>query len=201
MDIIQQKSMATEKQIDLIRKLTAERFAPDHEHYKWVEWRLTQALSSRTASEIIQRLLKLSKLQTCPCGKMSIHDCAGECGAMSTQQQKPRQTPERLPDVAAGHYALDEGIDGVKFYRVSRPKEGKWADRTFVDAQASDDYFPIRSSASRYQVLAAIAKDPRAALERYGRELGKCGHCGRTLTDDESRKRGIGPVCATKLGW
>lgn len=25
--------------------------------------------------------------------------------------------------------------------------------------------------------------------------------CGRTLTNDESRARGIGPVCAAKAGW
>ena len=30
---------------------------------------------------------------------------------------------------------------------------------------------------------------------------GSCGHCGRTLTNEESRARGIGPICAGKMGW
>ena len=36
------------------------------------------------------------------------------------------------------------------------------------------------------------------AMQAYGREKGYCGHCGRHLTNDESRKRGLGSVCATK---
>jgi uncharacterized protein DUF6011 len=35
-------------------------------------------------------------------------------------------------------------------------------------------------------------------MVRYGQELGECGHCGRTLTDEASRAAGIGPVCASK---
>lgn len=45
-----------------------------------------------------------------------------------------------------------------------------------------------------------IAEDPKAAMIRFGREIGSCAHCGRTLTDEESRERGIGPVCARKVG-
>ena len=28
-----------------------------------------------------------------------------------------------------------------------------------------------------------------------------CSLCGRTLTNDESRTRGIGPICIEKMGW
>jgi hypothetical protein len=88
----------------------------------------------------------------------------------------------------------------VKFYRVDRPTEGRWAGRTFVKVQASDDLHPVRGTAAR-AVLEAIAVDPKAAMLRYGLELGHCGKCGRTLTDEDSRAAGIGPVCASKLGW
>lgn len=30
--------------------------------------------------------------------------------------------------------------------------------------------------------------------------LGKCGRCGRKLTDPESIQRGLGPTCASKIG-
>lgn len=46
-----------------------------------------------------------------------------------------------------------------------------------------------------------IADGPKEAMIRYGREIGECGNCGRTLTDAESRAAGIGPVCAKRRGW
>jgi uncharacterized protein DUF6011 len=98
--------------------------------------------------------------------------------------------------VAAGRYALVK--DGVtKFYRVSLGK-GQWAGRTFVNAQASDEQYPIRNTTERERILAEIAVNPAEAAQRYGVELGKCSRCGRTLTDETSRALGIGPECRKK---
>jgi hypothetical protein len=41
----------------------------------------------------------------------------------------------------------------------------------------------------------------REAAIRYGKELGRCGICNRTLTNNDSIALGIGPVCAEKVGW
>lgn len=49
------------------------------------------------------------------------------------------------------------------------------------------------------QIVAACA-NPKDALVRYGRELGSCGLCGRTLVDPVSIEAGIGPICAEKFG-
>jgi hypothetical protein len=100
-------------------------------------------------------------------------------------------------DVPAGRYALMHA-DGIKFYRVTEGK-GRWAGRTFVEAQASDDHFPIRNAEARQAILAAIAEAPEEAATRYGVELGSCYRCGRTLTDETSRALGIGPDCRSKL--
>lgn len=109
----------------------------------------------------------------------------------------PRET---LPDVREGRYAVEhEGV--LKFYRVDKPQDGKWAGRTFVSVQASDDFHPIKSWESKVEILKLIAADPQEALLRYGREIGRCGHCGRTLTNEESRQYGIGPICREGLGW
>jgi len=110
-----------------------------------------------------------------------------------------KRTDSTLPDVPAGHYALEDAAGAVKFYEVDRPTQGRWAGRTFLSACASDERHPIKNPASRAAVLAEIALDPRTAMMRYGQEIGKCGHCGRTLTDAESRARGIGPVCMEKI--
>lgn len=101
-------------------------------------------------------------------------------------------------EVASGHYALVTG-GVVKFYEVNNVTEGKWAGYTFVNAQASDDHYKVGREASA-RILAEIALNPEAAMKLYGVELGKCGHCGRTLTSDW-RKVGIGPVCNKKMGW
>jgi hypothetical protein len=104
-----------------------------------------------------------------------------------------------MPEVDAGSYALEmEGT--VKFYQVDRPTEGKWKGWTFLSVQASDDRYPIKNKTTKHHILSLIAANPREAMERYGRELGQCGHCHRTLTS-EWRLRGIGPVCAKNLGW
>ena len=103
--------------------------------------------------------------------------------------------------VPAGRYALDgSGVNETVFYRVDRPEEGKWAGYTFVSRLEG----PSEERVPRTQkegILARIAEDPAAASARYGREIGACGVCGRRLTNDDSRAAGIGPVCASKMGW
>lgn len=111
---------------------------------------------------------------------------------------KPVAAPVAKPEIPSGHYALT--VDGVvKFYKVDVVTEGKWAGRTFVSAQASDEFFPIKNRESRDEILRAIAADVRGALTLYGHSLGVCGLCRRTLTDEASRAAGIGPICAGKL--
>ena len=128
-------------------------------------------------------------------------------GALTACPFKPREprtldarvAPEST--VAAGRYAVQLADDDqLRFYKVDTPTEGRWAGRTFVNMYASDDRYPVRGARAT-QVLAAIAADPQAAMLRYGQEIGACGHCGRKLTDEASRARGIGPVCAGRMEW
>jgi hypothetical protein len=114
----------------------------------------------------------------------------------------PPSTTERLPDVPAGRYAVETNGDGhLAFYRVDRPSEGRWAGYVFVKVQASDELHNIRGFAQRDTILRKIAVDPAGAARRYGLEIGSCGICGRTLTDETSRAYGLGPVCREKTGW
>jgi hypothetical protein len=110
--------------------------------------------------------------------------------------------PVKYPHVDEGRYAIER--DGVvKFYRVNRVERRNEPGRfmTYLDVQASDDWHAIKGASSKLEILTAIAVDPKAAMLRYGHEIGSCGKCGRTLTDEDSRARGIGPICAGKLGW
>lgn len=130
-------------------------------------------------------------------GKWATYHLPGGC------PERPAPAPAAapaapLPDVPAGRYAVDNAEGVLRFYVVDRPDEGRWAGRTFVSVLASDERHPVKGDAAR-AVLAKIAEDPRAASIRFGRELGVCGVCGRTLTDEASRAAGIGPVCAGKF--
>jgi len=49
--------------------------------------------------------------------------------------------------------------------------------------------------------IVAVAADPLNAAIAYGKRYGKCSVCARTLTDEDSINRGIGPVCAERFGW
>jgi hypothetical protein len=106
--------------------------------------------------------------------------------------------------VPAGRYAVyndDQSVNDLAFYKVDRPTEGRWAGRVFVKLIAGDDEQRL-SWATTKSVLAKIAAaGAEAASARYGHEIGECGICGRQLTNDESRARGIGPRCAEKMAW
>lgn len=103
-------------------------------------------------------------------------------------------------DVPAGRYAvhMDGDSNELSFFKVDRPEEGKWAGWTFVKHLASDTEYPVKG-ARKHRILEAIAADIEGALATYGREIGACGMCGKTLTNDESRAYGIGPDCRKKL--
>lgn len=119
------------------------------------------------------------------------------------EANKDRPAPYRVDSdleakVPGGRYAIH--LDDVtKFYRVRKVTKGIYAGRTFVDVQAGDETYPVLNASKRAEILTAIAADVRAASARYGKALGACGVCGRTLTDEVSIAKGIGPVCEKRL--
>jgi hypothetical protein len=105
----------------------------------------------------------------------------------------------KVEGVPSGHYAVeitdDRGtVSTLKFFYLDI--EGK------LFAQASDELHLITNvNGYREIVLSVIRKDVKEASLRYGREIGRCGICNRTLTDEVSRANGIGPVCQAKMSW
>lgn len=88
-----------------------------------------------------------------------------------------------------------------KFYRIDKPNKGTHAGKTFVWAQASDEFHRVTRPERIIAICEAIAADPQKAAVEYGKQLGECSMCGRTLTDADSIAAGIGPICAAKAGW
>lgn len=115
-------------------------------------------------------------------------------------RQTTATTPAAATEVAEGRYALVDDDGTTKFYTVDRPADGRWAGYTFLNAMGSDTRYPIRNRETRDRILGLIAVDPQGAMLRYAMELGRCGFCGRELTDETSRAAGIGPDCAAHRG-
>lgn len=99
--------------------------------------------------------------------------------------------------VETGRYAIPGEDGALRFYSVKRDTEkvAMW-----VDVWASDARYPIRAIPQRIEILKEIKKDPIKAMETFGKEIGRCGRCGRTLTKEDSRDWGIGPDCRAILG-
>jgi hypothetical protein len=108
-----------------------------------------------------------------------------------------RETRQGGSPRVEGRFAIV--VDGTtKFLRIKKITDGRWAGRVFVDSMGSDTAYPVKTPATLLAYLSAVLAEPQAAAKRYADELGECSDCGRPLTNDESRARGIGPECWAK---
>jgi Family of unknown function (DUF6011) len=143
-----------------------------------VETRIGRPLSD----EEHVRLAMLSKYEA--------HDVINSELDRRDQSKKILAAAKVAGPVPDGRYAIRHEDGVVRFYKVNTPEDGKWKGRTFVEVQASDEFHPVRNHEQRGKILLVIKADPQTARV-----------CGRTLTDEQSRADGIGPVCKTKMGW
>jgi hypothetical protein len=129
-------------------------------------------------------------------------ECAADNMARSMTRRAEgsaaRPAPADLPDVPEGHYAVPSrtGNNDLDFWRVDRPQTGSYAGRTFVKriiGGRPDQN--VRRDEVRAALEAIVAAGIEEAGTRYGQEIGQCRVCNRHLSDEESRRLGIGPDC------
>lgn len=179
---------ASDRQKNWINDLLNERELTDEQRAE-AEKRLEAGLTMKVASAWIDRLLTLPK-----------------------KKSEFSQLNKTLPKVPDGRYAImvkertaGEDVETLKFFKVKMPTEGRWANFTFLDAGRGGahgdlQWTPVKNLEYKKSVLKEIAKDPQAAGQKFGQEVGVCCRCGRSLTDETSRSLGIGPDCREK-GW
>jgi hypothetical protein len=93
--------------------------------------------------------------------------------------------------IREGHYAYStDGGQTADHYRVTR--------NGGIRVWSAGGEHPYRGKLNAG--LEWIKENQRDAAALFGRLIGTCGRCGRVLSDDDSRARGLGPVCASK-GW
>ena len=112
-----------------------------------------------------------------------------------------------IPDITVvpeGRYALptkEGAINEIAFYKVDRPTEGRWAGSIFVKRLEGPNEIGLGKIASHAMITRIAEYGAAESMALYGHQIGRCGMCHLPLTNDESRARGIGPVCAAKLDW
>lgn len=96
---------------------------------------------------------------------------------------------QRDQAVSAGFYTDGDGVFWLVqiSQNTGRPYTKVWNGESF-----SHDSGGIR------ELYAVGRRATLAEAEEFGVRFGVCGECGRTLTNEESIRRGIGPICAGK---
>lgn len=113
----------------------------------------------------------------------------------------PKIERKHAQEVPEGRYAVQPAEGQLRFYKVDRPTEGRWAGYTFITRQESDEYQRVSRGEQAQALRLIVEQGIKECALRYGHELGVCGVCGRTLTNEESRAAGIGPKCRAGAGW
>lgn len=111
-----------------------------------------------------------------------------------------------LDDVPDGYYAVDLG-DGtpLKFLRLSSPKTGRYARARKVQTihGPSMENAWVKWPSGRVSVyshkvedlILAVMTNHTGAARKYAKEIDRCCRCNTRLTDERSRRFGIGPEC------
>lgn len=171
--------LATEKQRAFIARLREEReLHPDHIarlDVRMADPLLTAADASAFIDYLIQHPFKAGAVEA--------------------------QSGVDLAGLAEGRYAV-----GDVLIRIDSPQAGKWAGWVFVrnGSEYADEKFGSQRPGATYHgrhadLLAAVLDDPDGAMRHYGQITGRCAVCNRTLEDELSVARGIGPVCYQRL--
>jgi uncharacterized protein DUF6011 len=109
-----------------------------------------------------------------------------------------RKRTEQYAAIPEGRYAVKSltGTNDLDFFKVDKPTQGTWAGQIFVRRViGGHPDMPVKG-ANKFAALDAILEaGPDKAMALFGQTLGYCGRCGRSLTDEQSRAIGIGPVC------
>lgn len=164
---------------------------------KWVPWCLDCSVlmpEERTARITAARAVEDEASKRQAALEAEFDDLARQLWSR-TQLVSERRKGGRNVGVAI---ADSTGRNDLRFYRI---RQGQHADRASVFeviGGRSDTRLDIEPAIAALTTIVAVP-DLLDAMIAFGRELNECGRCGETLTKEESRLRGIGPVCARKV--
>lgn len=188
--------LATRKQLDFIETLGGD---IHHAH----------SLSIREASAYIQQLKSAAD---------TLKQASARSGSLT--QQKPAHILTQflflLESIPDGYYAVQPDTETpLSFLRLSRPKSKATTDRWKGTTKIQTIHGPQLDIAwacwpsgevRSYKIgiedkIMLLISNFQAAALRYAREIGHCARCNLRLTDEHSRRRGVGPECIKHWPW
>lgn len=129
-------------------------------------------------------------------------------------QNAPAITTEAIE--AAFRKAQDSGLKHPKItlanYKISpAPETGRNAGALYFKDADSGEYLGkamggkfLRAQACTAEQegdIVRVCANPKEAVQTYGLLTGVCAICSRELTDPESIRLGVGPICGSRFGW
>jgi hypothetical protein len=139
-------------------------------------------------------------------GSWDTYHKQGECS--SDPVDKPVSAQSLYNEVEDGFYALQStGKNDLVFYAIKTNKgyynealKGQRATYLIVGGHP-DERLRGEREINAIKRIASLSPEERInAQALYGQQIGRCGVCGRTLTDEYTRSQGIGNDCASRLG-
>jgi hypothetical protein len=132
-------------------------------------------------------------------GRWDTFHLDGQCPAAGTKDKRG-VINEACEGLADGHYAVPNwtGSNDLTFILIGTNK-GEFnpslkGHRYVRNVVGGGGDFPVTLGWIN-EAIEAIKVDPKGAMRLYGQEIGQCGKCHRPLTDETSRREGIGPEC------
>lgn len=105
----------------------------------------------------------------------------------------------KKPKIKLGNYKVSLVTDGFNAGGLYVFHNG-----TYIGKVKGDTFYQsngIEIVLEIYEQITSLLSDPKTYAVAYGQRTGECAICGRELTNKESIKYGIGPICMEKLGW
>jgi len=114
------------------------------------------------------------------------------------QWTDPADDQSNWPQIPLGRYAVRTDEGHLAFYQL-KERDG----RVEVYLQLSSELRKLSNTTALAILRKIQVVGIEEAMTRYGKELKFCGapKCGRPLTNQESRDRGVGPVCIEKMSF
>jgi len=150
-------------------------------------------LSDGQLAAVTRSIAKAAERQTMAANAPAINIDAIEVAFNNAKKAGLKSPKLRLAGFRFSLAKSDSVNAGAVYVKKGEVYLGKIMGGKFVASYNCD-------AAMQSQVL-ELSRNPKEAAIVHGKQFGECAICGRELSDPESIKRGIGPICADKFGW
>lgn len=182
---------ATGKQINFIKSLIDEREMTQDE--RSARSTTMHLLSTKTASELIDTLLKLPKRAD------KVAFTATATGSLQASLAKAPKSKYAIPVEEIDIIVENTPMHGDLLFIEIREYMNRLFMRRLTGAPGGFSRWHVNPKDAAI-IAEHLAKDPYRYVKIFGEHYSCCGSCGAELTDPVSRELQLGPECRKKFG-